>query len=241
MLPWLQDNDPFPCQANALQEPNGLLAAGADLSPRRLLMAYRQGIFPWYSSGQPVLWWSPDPRSVLLVADFQPSRSLRKQLRRGDYQIRADDNFAAVVRACAQSYRQGQDGTWILPEMQQAYIRLHQLGYAHSVETWIDGELAGGIYGVAIGRAFFGESMFFRRCNASKLAFAHLLRFLQQTGYELIDCQMTTPHLTSLGAVEIPRAKFIERLAALVNCSPPGIAPTVPWRRDALSFVPESW
>lgn len=217
MIPWLTSNTPFPPLETALHEPNGLLAAGGDLSPQRLLAAYRHGIFPWYSPGQPILWWSPQPRMVLFPQELKVSHSLAKRLRRGDYQIRIDSAFRAVMEACAVSPRPDQDGTWIVPELVEAYCQLHALGYAHSVETWIDGELAGGLYGVSIGRMFYGESMFHRVTDASKIAVAHLVQFMVQRGYGMIDCQMQTSHLASLGAREIPREEFAQRLTALVN------------------------
>ncbi len=229
-LYWLDpDNDtqPFPPVELALTEPDGLLAVGGSLSPERLFEAYRQGIFPWYSEGQPILWWSPDPRSVLRPERLRISRSLRKVLRRGDYTVTMDTAFPDVMAGCA-APRPGQDGTWITDEMVEAYIRLHKLGLAHSVESWFEGELAGGLYGVAIGRVFFGESMFTRRSEASKVAFVHLVRQLQHWGYELIDCQMQTPHLDSLGAELMPRREFAEHLKRL--CAAPG-GPAV-WRLD---------
>ena len=216
MIPWLADDDEFPPVARALREPNGLLAAGGDLSVKRLVQAYRKGIFPWYSEDQPILWWSPNPRMVLDPAALRISRSLRKRLRRRDYEVRADTAFSAVLRACA-APRAGSDGTWITAEMMDAYEALHRAGHAHSVETWISGELAGGLYGVALGRAFFGESMFNRTADASKLALAHLARQLERWSYGMIDCQMTTAHLARFGAREIPRAEFMRKLKELVN------------------------
>jgi leucyl/phenylalanyl-tRNA--protein transferase len=220
MIPWIENADGFPPLAGALREPNGLLCAGGDLSPQRILQAYRQGIFPWFSAGEPILWWSPDPRMVLLPDEFRISRSLRKTLRRGHYQIRLDNHFDAVIEACARTPRQGQNGTWITREMRFAYATLFELGYAHTVETWIDGQLAGGLYGLAIGKMFYGESMFSRQTDASKIALAHLTRFLRQHDFALIDCQMNTPHLASLGAREIPRAAFIARLHELTGQAP---------------------
>ncbi len=211
MLPWLGPQDPFPPLESALVEPNGLIAAGADLSPARLLDAYRRGIFPWFGAGEPILWWSPEPRMVLFPGEFKVARALAKRLRNAAYEVRVDHAFGAVVTACA-APRPDQAGTWITPAMQAAYVRLHRLGYAHSVETWIDGELAGGLYGVAIGRAFYGESMFSRRTDASKIALAHLVAQLVRWEFELIDCQMHTAHLASLGARPIPRAEFAARL-----------------------------
>lgn len=216
MIPWLDEGDPFPPVAKALREPNGLLAASADLSLPRLIAAYRHGIFPWYSDGQPVLWWSPDPRMVLFPDELRVSRSLRKRLRRGDYAIRTDGAFDEVMRGCA-APRPGQSGTWITEDMIAAYGALHRQGYAHSVETWIGDELAGGLYGVAIGRMFYGESMFAHAADASKIALAHLVRQLARWNYGMIDCQMQTAHLASFGAREIPRADFIRRLGELVN------------------------
>lgn len=217
MIPWLTPDTPFPPLENALIEPNGLLAAGGDLSPQRLLAAYRHGAFPWYSPGQPILWWSPQPRMVLFPQELKITRSLARRLKRKDYEVRADSAFRAVMQACAATPRPDQDGTWIVPELIEAYCALHALGYAHSVETWIDGELAGGLYGVCIGRMFYGESMFHRSTDASKIAFAHLVRHMVKHGYGMIDCQMRTSHLASLGAREIPREEFAARLSALVN------------------------
>jgi leucyl/phenylalanyl-tRNA--protein transferase len=215
MIPWLPLEPVFPALETALAEPNGLLAAGGDLSPQRLLAAYRRGIFPWYSTGEPILWWSPDPRMVLFPDGLKISRSLAKTLRNTDYEVRLDSAFGAVVRACAGKPREGQSGTWITREMQAAYRELHRLGYAHSVETWIDGKLAGGLYGIALGRAFFGESMFTDQRDASKIALAHLCAYLKQRGFGIIDCQMETAHLASLGARPIPRRDFAARLAEL--------------------------
>jgi leucyl/phenylalanyl-tRNA---protein transferase len=217
MIPWLAAADAFPPVTQALAEPNGLLAAGADLSSPRLLEAYSRGIFPWFSAGQPVLWWSPDPRMVLFPEEFRLQRSLSKRLRRGDYEIRVDTAFRAVIAACA-APRDGHAGTWITPDMVDAYTRLHERGLAHSVETWINGELAGGLYGVALGRAYFGESMFTRVTDASKIALAHLARQLHRWNFGMIDCQMVTAHLATFGARQIPRAAFMLELAELVNC-----------------------
>jgi leucyl/phenylalanyl-tRNA--protein transferase len=214
MIPWLEADVAFPPLESALREPNGLLAAGADLSPMRLVEAYRRGIFPWYSAGEPILWWSPDPRMVLIPAEFEPSRSLAKVLRNRAYSVRSDGHFGAVIDACAEPREAGGD-TWIVPAMRDAYRRLHDLGIAHSFETWMEGELAGGLYGVAIGGAFFGESMFSRRSDASKIAFAHLVHHLREIGITLIDCQMNTSHLASLGANEISRREFAVRLTTL--------------------------
>jgi leucyl/phenylalanyl-tRNA--protein transferase len=216
LIPWLEGDADFPPLEQALRRPNGLLAAGGDLSPERLERADRRGIFPWYSVGEPILWWSPDPRMVLFPDELKISRSLAKTLRRGAYSVSADTRFAEVIEGCSQP-RPGQPGTWITWQMRDAYCALHSLGLAHSVETWQQGRLVGGLYGVAIGRAFFGESMFSRASDASKVALAHLIPQLEQWGFGLIDCQMRTPLLASFGAREIPRSEFVRRLAELVN------------------------
>ncbi len=216
MITLLHPDTPFPPVEQALRQPNGLLAAGADLSPARLLEAYRLGIFPWFSPGDPILWWSPDPRMVLFPDEFKISHSLRKTLRRGQYEVRCDSAFEHVMRACSLP-REGQNGTWIQDEMIAAYARLHQAGYAHSIETWMDGELAGGLYGVSIGRMFYGESMFSRKTDASKIALAHLAVQLKRWNFGMIDCQMNTAHLASLGAREIPRREFLIRLQELIH------------------------
>ncbi|MDP2805703.1 MAG: leucyl/phenylalanyl-tRNA--protein transferase [Gallionellaceae bacterium] len=214
----LHSAQPFPPLQDALIEPNGLLAAGGDLSPSRLLDAYRQGIFPWFNEGDPVLWWSPDPRMVLFPNEFKLSNSLRKTIRQGEFEIRFDTAFEQVMRACA-APRDGQAGTWIIEDMIHAYCELHRQGYAHSVEVWMKGELVGGLYGMAVGKMFYGESMFSRQPNASKIALAHLAKQLERWGFGLIDCQMKTPHLTSLGAREIPRDEFIMLLQELIHCT----------------------
>jgi len=206
----------FPPVETALREPNGLLAMGGDLSLERLLEAYRHGIFPWFNPGEPILWWSPDPRMVLVPGEVRVTRSLAKRMRNAGFEVRVDTAFAEVMRACA-APREGESGTWISPLMVAAYTRLHQAGYAHSVETWRDGQLVGGLYGVAIGRMFYGESMFSREPDASKVALVRLAQQLQRWGFGLIDCQMETPHLASLGACTMPRAAFIARLAELVK------------------------
>lgn len=193
-------------------EPDGLLAVGGDLSSERLLLAYQLGIFPWYSERQPILWWSPDPRLVLEPEAFHVSRRLRQILDKGVFKVTFDQAFESVIRACALVPRPGQDGTWITPEMQEAYIRLHKEGFAHSVESWLDGELAGGIYGVSLGRCFFGESMFSQKSNGSKVALACLVKRLRAWDFHMLDAQVTTQHLLSLGAEEIPRAVFLKRL-----------------------------
>ena len=207
-LTWLaSDNTAFPPTCLALNEPNGLLAAGGDLSPPRLLEAYRRGIFPWFEEGQPALWWAPDPRMVLFPNECHVSRSLKRLLKRGLFRISTDTAFTEVIAACA-APRDGVPGTWITPAMQQAYITLHHLGHAHSVEIWQENQLVGGLYGVALGRVFFGESMFSRCSNASKVAFASLAEKLHHWNYRLLDCQMSSEHLFSLGAREIPRSEF---------------------------------
>ena len=218
----------FPAVESAMREPNGLLAMGGDLSVEWLLDAYQHGIFPWFNPGEPILWWSPDPRMVLVPDEVRVTRSLAKRIRNGGFEVRVDTAFADVMRACA-GPRDGTDGTWISPTMVAAYTRLHQAGYAHSVETWHDGVLVGGLYGVAIGRMFYGESMFSRMADASKVALVRLARQLQRWEFGLIDCQMETPHLASLGAHTLPRAVFTTRLAELVNLPHhPG-----PWHFDA--------
>jgi len=215
MIPWLSEDPIFPPLDTAMAEPNGLLAAGGDLTPRRLLAAYRHGIFPWYSAGEPILWWSPDPRMVLFPDALKISISLAKTLRNAKYEVRLDSAFGDVIRACAGKPRAGQAGTWITAEMQEAYRALHRMGYAHSVETWMGGKLAGGLYGIALGAAFYGESMFSDARDASKIALAHLCAYLKRRGFGIIDCQMETAHLASLGARPIPRRDFAARLDEL--------------------------
>jgi leucyl/phenylalanyl-tRNA---protein transferase len=226
MIPLLGPVDPFPPVDRADPELGGLLAAGGDLSPDRLLLAYRQGIFPWGTvEGWPV-WYAPDPRMVLFPDEFRLSRSLGKLLRNPSWTVRFDFAFSDVISACATTPRQGQAGTWIDDRMRAAYQRLHELGWAHSVETYVDGTLVGGLYGLAIGKAFYGESMFSHRSNASKFAFAHLIGLLRDNGFGMIDCQMRTNHLASLGGREIPRRDFLARLNALTaQTVSPG-----PWR-----------
>lgn len=214
---WIPPGDTslrFPDPSLALRDPDGLLAIGGDLSPQRILSAYRQGIFPWYSDEQPILWWSPDPRTVLLPDHLKISRSLRKTLRKGHFRITLDRAFADVIDACARP-RAGSSGTWITNEMAEAYTLLHRAGHAHSVEAWLGGELAGGLYGVSIGRVFFGESMFSRRTDASKVAFVYLVTQLKAWGFPLVDCQVHSEHLASLGAEEIKRPVFIRLLRSL--------------------------
>ncbi len=221
---WITEDSPpgtFPDIESALIEPNGLLAIGGDLRPERLLCAYRRGIFPWYSDGQPILWWSPDPRAVLFPQRFHVSRSLRRLMKRRPFEITVDKDFGGVLRGCA-APRRDQNGTWITGTMASAFDRLHGLGHAHSVECWQDGMLAGGLYGVATGRVFFGESMFSAVSNASKLALAHLCSL----GFELIDCQIPNTHLSRLGAEMIDRRDFAALLDGL--CSAPPVLPVAP-------------
>ncbi len=220
MIPWLEAHSPFPDVASALTtDAPGLLAAGADLSPQRLLAAYQRGIFPWFSEGQPILWWSTDPRMVLMTDRFRISDSLKKTLRKversrhtdGRWQVRFDSAFEAVMRACAAPRKDG-PGTWISQDIIDGYTGLHELGYAHSSELWLDGKLVGGAYGVCIGRMFYGESMFARVSDGSKVALAYLVQFLRSHGVAMIDCQQETAHLASLGAAPIPRARFLAHL-----------------------------
>jgi leucyl/phenylalanyl-tRNA--protein transferase len=227
MLTWLEADQPFPPIQQALTEPAGLLAVSATLTTTRLLAAYRRGIFPWYNPGDPVLWWSPDPRMVLFPAELRIQRSLLKVMRKQPYEIRVDTAFRAVMTACA-APRAGQAGSWINDDMIDAYCQLHALGVAHSVEAWRDGVLVGGLYGIALGRAFYGESMFARAPDASKIAFVRLVRQLQRWDFGMIDCQMNTAHLARFGAREIPRTDFIARLESLVNLT----AVPPPWRFD---------
>ncbi len=220
MIPWLEPDTPFPDPSEALTEAEGapgLLAAGGDLSPERLLDAYRRGIFPWFSGNQPILWWSTDPRMILPVKEFKVSRSLGKTLRKidrsmmdgGPWRVSFDSAFRAVIQSCA-APREDSDGTWISSEIIDAYCALHDLGYAHSSELWLDGRLVGGAYGLSIGRMFYGESMFARVSDASKVALAYLVEFLRQESVQFIDCQQETSHLASLGAHPIPRTEFIK-------------------------------
>jgi leucyl/phenylalanyl-tRNA--protein transferase len=218
---WLTAGDApetFPSVDDALREPDGLLAAGGDLSTPRLLAAYRQGIFPWYDDGQPLLWWSPDPRCVFRPGDLHIARRLHRDLRRSSWELRVNTAFAEVIRACA-GPRRHEQGTWITKDMRRAFERLHAEGWAHSVEVWQDGELVGGLYGLIIGRALFGESMFSKQPNASKIALLFIDRLLSAGTLGILDCQVRSRHLLSMGAVTMPRAEFVERLGDL--CNPP--------------------
>jgi leucyl/phenylalanyl-tRNA--protein transferase len=232
VLTWLGRGDPFPAPERALRNPNGLLAAGGDLSLERLLAAYRRGVFPWFSGDEPILWWSPDPRMVLYCAELKVSRSLAKSTRNKGFEVRIDTAFARVLEGCAGPRADGA-GTWLGQDMRQAYARLHRAGYAHSFETWRGAELVGGLYGVALGRMFFGESMYSRQADASKVALVALVGELRERGFPLIDCQVRTPLLAALGAREIPRRSFLRELAALVHYDePPG-----KWTRASLTNV----
>ncbi len=216
-LHWLlPGSTEFPPTELAFQEPNGLLAAGGDLSPAQLIAAYQRGIFPWFDDSQPILWWSPDPRLVLFPNELHISKSMAKLLRRKTFSVSTDKAFLRVLHACAEA-RPGQDGTWITQDIINAYTQLHDLGYAHSVEVWQDDQLVGGLYGIAMGRIFFGESMFSRRSNASKVGFIHLVTALQRLDFALIDCQVHTGHLASMGAREIDRQTFENYLLNCIN------------------------
>lgn len=208
---------PFPPLESALNDPNGLLAIGGDLSVTRLLTAYRQGIFPWFSHNEPVMWWSPDPRMVLFTGELKISRSLAKTLKNNDFEIRFSTAFREVITACSKKTRLGQAGTWITQEIIDAYSTMHQEGYAISAETWLDGQLVGGCYGIKLGKMFFGESMFHEVTDASKVAFVHLVQVLSKDGVTMIDCQMKTSHLATFGAREITRKDFTQKLAELIN------------------------
>ena len=232
MIPFLGLLDPFPPIEMTREDMGGLLAIGSNLSTARLLDAYLNGIFPWGTVEGYPLWYSPDPRMVLFPDEFRLTRSLRQTLRGRDYEVRFDSNFPAVIAGCAATPRPGQDGTWISVEMMEAYIRLHELGWAHSVEVYVEGDLTGGLYGLAIGRMFYGESMFSRRSNVSKIAFAHLVRYLQAHDFGMIDCQMRTEHLVSLGGREIPRTDFLARLHELTR----GPHPRQRWANDGLDL-----
>jgi leucyl/phenylalanyl-tRNA--protein transferase len=217
VIRWIKPSDPpdtFPPVTQALTDPDGLLCAGGDLSPERILAAYRRGIFPWFGAGQPILWWSPDPRMVLFPGELKVSRSLAKSLRNRGYEVTFDTRFDDVIARCADSGTRGAEGTWISPEMHRAYVELHQRGHAHSVEVWLEGRLVGGLYGLKLGRVFFGESMFSTATDASKVALCHLVQTsLDRDALDLIDCQVANPHLFTLGARLVPRAEFISRLA----------------------------
>ena len=239
MIPILSGADPFPPLSRALTSPNGLLAAGADLTTWRLLQAYRQGIFPWFNEGDPILWWSPDPRMVLFPEEIRVSRSLSKTLRNKEYDVRVDSAFAQVIDACA-GPRQGADGTWITMDIRNAYSRLHELGWAHSIEVWSDGALQGGLYGIGIGLMFYGESMFSHSSDASKIALVYLARQLQRWGFGMIDCQMNTAHLASMGAREIPRKEFAQKLQELVDYGPGTDAAQVPAQGGTWRFELEA-
>jgi leucyl/phenylalanyl-tRNA---protein transferase len=234
VVPWLRSSSLFPPIDAALDDPNGLLAAGGDLSAERLLNAYRHGIFPWYNGGQPILWWSPNPRMVLFVDEFRPPRSLRKVVRQRRFEIRVDTAFRQVMAGCAEP-RNGQSGTWITPQVIEAYTSLHEQGYAHSIESWREGALVGGLYGVTIGRMFYGESMFARESEASKVALVKLIALLKQMDMPLIDCQQETDHLARFGGRPVTRRAFAGWLGRLVHSS----TPTQSWAEIAASSADE--
>tara|TARA_B110000858_G_C17810161_1_gene480753 strand:+ start:21068 stop:21763 length:696 start_codon:yes stop_codon:yes gene_type:complete len=228
-LPWLDSAESsFPDISLALADPNGLLAAGGDLSPQRLVEAYSKGIFPWFEEGQPILWWSPDPRMVMFPKDLRVSKSLHKAINKSHYTVTLDEAFSEVIACCAKP-RGDSPGTWISAEMQVAYTQLFEAGHAHSVEVWRDGELIGGLYGIALGQLFFGESMFSFESNASKIALVNLVKQLRQWNYKLIDCQVSSEHLESLGAIEISREEFRQQLHELL----PRPGKAAPWNLDA--------
>jgi leucyl/phenylalanyl-tRNA--protein transferase len=238
VVPWIEPHEPLPPTSLALgpdSDAPGLLAAGAPVTVARLEEAYRRGIFPWYSGGQPPLWWSPDPRMVLPVAEFRLSHSLRKTLRRflrtPGCEVRFDHDFPAVIRACAQTPRDGQNGTWIVPAIQAAYVAWHRAGRVHSVETWVDGTLVGGLYGIRLGRMFFGESMFAHRTDASKIALCALVAHCRARGIDWIDCQQNTGHLASFGAREVAREAFERHLALRVEAE----------SAEDWSYDPDDW
>jgi leucyl/phenylalanyl-tRNA--protein transferase len=226
MIPFLGPSDPFPPVDQALDHPDGLLAAGGTLTMKRLVDAYRHGIFPWFNEGDPVLWWSPDPRTVLAPSRMHISHSLKKRLKKENFLITIDAAFSRVLDGCA-APRSNESGTWLTPQMRRAYTSLHIAGLAHSIEVWMEGELAGGIYGVAIGRIFFGESMFARRTDASKIAMARLAAQLDRWRFPLIDCQLETDHLLSLGAEHMPRRRFVKEVERLTR------EPEPTWELDA--------
>ncbi|OQW91561.1 MAG: leucyl/phenylalanyl-tRNA--protein transferase [Beggiatoa sp. IS2] len=229
-IPYHAPPHDFPPAENALIHPDGLLAVGGDLTPTRLMVAYRRGIFPWYSEDQPILWWSPSERMVLFPEHLKIARSLRKVIQKHQFQVTFDQNFRDVIIGCAQQPRPQQPGTWITSDMIEAYCQLHHYDFAHSVECWYEGQLVGGLYGVALGKIFVGESMFSRMTDASKVAFVHLVRQLQRWGYELIDCQVYTDHLQSLGAIPISREQYLNLLNYL--CAAPGH--TGEWRFETV-------
>jgi leucyl/phenylalanyl-tRNA---protein transferase len=216
MIPWITRGARFPSPNNALIEPDGLLCAGGDLTPATIISAYRQGIYPWFSTGQPILWWTPDPRMVLFPHELKISKSLAKTIRQQKFEVRYDTQFRQVIEACAAPREDG-GGTWIVEDIQNAYTALHKMGVAHSAECWRDGQLVGGLYGVAIGNAFFGESMFARETDASKVAFIALVEKLRADGFGIIDCQQQTKHLASFGARPIARLAFLQHLKELIN------------------------
>ena len=231
MIPWLESPTDFPDPRRARHEPNGLLCAGGNLAPETIVTAYSRGIFPWYADDQPILWWSPSPRMVLFPDEFKVSKSLAKTVRAKKITVRFDTAFAEVIAGCAAPREPG-GGTWIVEDMQAAYIRLHQCGVAHSVESWQDGVLIGGLYGMALGRMFYGESMFARESDASKVALVALVEKLKRDGFELIDCQQQTRHLASFGARPIPRADFLHRLTELINSNDSTLLSTSNWRPE---------
>ena len=230
MITWLRLDSPFPPLESALDDPNGLLAAGGDLSPDRILAAYRRGIFPWFGAGQPILWWSPDPRMVLYCGEFRVSHSLHKRIKRREFEVQIDTAFGDVIENCATTLRTGQSGTWITPAVIDAYSKLHDAGFAHSVEAWREGELVGGLYGIVLDRVFFGESMFTHETDASKVALAGLVTTLTRLGVPIIDCQQETTHLASFGARPISRRVFAAHLSELIHST---TAP-VGWNRGPL-------
>ena len=227
MIPWITRGARFPSPNTALIEPDGLLCAGGDLKPETIINAYAQGIYPWFSNGQPILWWTPDPRMVLFPDEFVISKSLAKTMRQQKFDVKFDTAFRDVIEGCA-APREADGGTWIVEEIQDAYTALHKMGHAHSAESWRDGVLVGGLYGVAIGRVFFGESMFARETDASKVAFASLVQKLTRDGFKIIDCQQQTKHLASFGARPISRADFLAKLQSCIDVSQPHSA----WTRE---------
>jgi len=241
-LPWLEpDSTAFPCTSQALAEPNGLLAAGGSLSVHCILSAYQRGIFPWFNEGEPILWWSPSPRTVIYPDQLHISRSLHKAIRKGGFSVSVNLDFDAVVAACAEPRRQQSGDTWISPDIQAAYNELHLQGYAHSVEVWQNNTLVGGIYGIALGHVFFGESMFSRMTNGSKIALVFIAEHLKQWHYRLIDCQVYNDHLARMGAVEIPRDIFERELAkSIINTPAPTLSANAvdissPWQQQWLT------